>query len=242
MADTVAIVTGAAGGIGRELCRAFLAAGDDVIGVDLRFDAAVEGAEILALDLRELARDGPYADRALASLEEAIGSRRTRVLVNNAAVQLLGPLERERWRATFDVNLLAPVVLIEHLETRLAAATGSVVNIASVHATQSKPGFAAYATSKAALAAMTRNLALELAPAVRLNAISPAAVDTGMLRGGLTPESLRKLEAFHPLRRIAQPSEIAAAAVWLASCSAGFVTGAVLDVDGGIAGRLYDPE
>ena len=117
-----------------------------------------------------------------------------------------------------------------------------MVYIASIPAIQSKPGFCAYATSKAALVAFTRGLALDLAPAVRINAVAPAAVDTPMLRAGFNDEdALSRLAAYHPAGRIGAPDDVAKAAIFLASADSGFITGTTLFVDGGIAGRLHDP-
>jgi NAD(P)-dependent dehydrogenase (short-subunit alcohol dehydrogenase family) len=119
-----------------------------------------------------------------------------------------------------------------------------VVNIASVHAQLTKPGFAAYATSKSALVGLTRSLAVDLEGVVRVNCISPGATGTPMLVAGFEgrEEALSQLGQCHPLGRIAAPEEVARVAVFLASDDASFIDGAVLDVDGGIGARLHDPE
>jgi NAD(P)-dependent dehydrogenase (short-subunit alcohol dehydrogenase family) len=125
----------------------------------------------------------------------------------------------------------------------LEKARGSVVNISSVHATLTKPGFSAYATSKAALLGMTRALAVDLGPRVRVNCVTPAATDTPMLRAGFegNPAELSALAAMHPSGRIATPEEIARVVLFLASDAASAITGAALAADGGIGGRLHDP-
>jgi NAD(P)-dependent dehydrogenase (short-subunit alcohol dehydrogenase family) len=117
------------------------------------------------------------------------------------------------------------------------------VNIASIHATVTKPEFALYATSKGALIALTRSLAIELAPDVRVNAVIPAATDTPMLRDGFgdNVDGLPVLGDYHPLGRIAQPEEVAQVALFLAAPQASFVTGAMVNVDGGIGVCLHDP-
>jgi NAD(P)-dependent dehydrogenase (short-subunit alcohol dehydrogenase family) len=101
-----------------------------------------------------------------------------------------------------------------------------------------------YATSKAALVTLTRSLAVELAPEVRVNAVNPAATDTSMLRAGFKDNStgLQILGDYHPLKRIAQPEEIAKVSLFLASPQASFMTGAIVNVDGGISGCLHDPD
>lgn len=101
----------------------------------------------------------------------------------------------------------------------------------------------AYATSKAALAGLTRALAVDLGGRVRVNAIAPAAISTPMLEAGFEgrPESRAELDRFHPAGRIGRPDEVARAAVWLASEESGFLTGATLAVDGALGVRLHDP-
>ena len=117
-----------------------------------------------------------------------------------------------------------------------------MVNVASIHANLTKPGFVAYATSKAALVGLTRSMAVDLGRRVRVNAVLPAATATPMLTAGLGGAAeLEALGAMHPLGRIARPEEIAAAVVYLASEAASFVTGTVLAVDGGVGARLHDP-
>jgi NAD(P)-dependent dehydrogenase (short-subunit alcohol dehydrogenase family) len=125
----------------------------------------------------------------------------------------------------------------------LEKAKGSVVNIASIHAVATKPGFVCYATSKAALVGMTRALAVDLGPRVRINAINPAATATPMLLAGFEGKAkqFEELSKMHPLERIAQPWEVAKTAIYLASDDASFITGSVLHIDGGIGGRLHDP-
>jgi NAD(P)-dependent dehydrogenase (short-subunit alcohol dehydrogenase family) len=142
------------------------------------------------------------------------------------------------------VNLIAPFVLIRELLSCLSNANGSVVNINSIHGTLTKPGFVCYATSKAALGGLTKSTAVELGGQVRVNAINPAATATPMLVAGFEDKesALRELGRMHPIGRIAKPEEIAQAAVFLASEQASFITGACLNVDGGMAARLHDPE
>ena len=126
----------------------------------------------------------------------------------------------------------------------LTQAHGSVVNISSIHAQQSKTNFVAYATSKAALNALTRNMAIDLGRHIRVNAIEPAAVRTEMLVQGFQGDGnrLANLELFHPIGRIAEPDEIAKIAVFLCSDDASFLQGSIISATGGILGCLSDPE
>ena len=179
-------------------------------------------------------------------IEELAVTERIDVLVNNAAIQVVKPIERistEDWDVTLQTNLLAPFWLIKNFLSYLRVNKGCIVNIASIHANLTKAKFSIYATSKGALVSMTRSLAIELAPEIRVNAILPAATDTPMLRNGFT-ENISKLEAlnkFHPLNRIATPEEVARAALFLSGPEAAFITGATLNVDGGIGCCLHDP-
>jgi NAD(P)-dependent dehydrogenase (short-subunit alcohol dehydrogenase family) len=239
-----AFVTGAAGGIGRPLCRAFRQAGYRVIGCDVR-DGNRDVDVFLNFDLRLLSAGRAERQPVLDRIAEAVGDDGLTVLVNNAAVQLLGSVEEltvEDWRASVDVNLLGPVFLTQALLPALERGGGSVVNVASIHASLTKPGFVAYATTKAALVGLTRSLAVDLGRRVRVNAVLPAATATPMLSAGFAGTGqLEALGTMHPIGRIARPEEVAAAVVYLASDAASFVTGAVLDVDGGVGARLHDP-
>lgn len=236
-----AIITGSGGAIGAAMVTAFREAGYFVVGVDRH--ASPEADASVLLDLAQLAT----AEDDGARILEAVGERPLQVLVNNAAVQVLGPVEGlsvADFRATLDVNVTAAYALVQLCLERLAAAEGSVINVASIHARLTTPGFAAYATSKGALETLTRALAVELGARVRVNAISPAAIDTPMLHAGLgdAPDGLRGLAACHPVGRIGTPAEVAQLALFIAGDGAPFLNGAVVDLGGGIAARLHDPD
>jgi NAD(P)-dependent dehydrogenase (short-subunit alcohol dehydrogenase family) len=239
-----ALITGAAGGIGRVLCAEFQSAGYRVIGTDVEKASGLACDQFVNADLKLVCRDEIHLKRFLRKLD--LPSSGLTVLVNNAAVQILNRTDRisvQDWRDTFDVNVLAPFLLTQALLPYLEKAGGSVVNMGSVHATATKPGFVCYATSKAALVGLTRSLAVDLGGRVRINAINPAAVATPMLLHGFKGKEaeLSALDGMHPLGRIAEPAEIARVVLFLASRNAAFVTGAAFDVDGGILSRLHDP-
>ncbi|MGE0484126.1 MAG: SDR family NAD(P)-dependent oxidoreductase [Gammaproteobacteria bacterium] len=240
------IVTGAAGGIGRALCAAFDAAGYHVVATD-RTDAALPPATRgFIFDLADLTgEDGPARFRGAAL--EALDGHPLTALVNNAAVQLLAPtgaIGAARLLTSLAVNLVAPCLLVETLLAELSAAGGTVINIGSVHAELSKPGFLPYAVSKAALAGLTRALALDLAAAgIRVNEIRPGATATPMLEAGFAddPAGYARLAACQPQGRLVHPDDVAAVAVFLASPAARAMTATAVAVDGGIAARLHDP-
>jgi NAD(P)-dependent dehydrogenase (short-subunit alcohol dehydrogenase family) len=140
-------------------------------------------------------------------------------------------------------HVIAPFLLAQGLLPCLEADSGSVINIASVHAHATKPGFVCYATSKAALVGLTKAMAVDLGPRGRVNAICPAATATPMLQAGFAdnPTAFAQLSSMHPRGRIARPAEIADLAFFLASNQADFLTGTSIYADGGISTRLHDP-
>lgn len=244
MSKPVAVITGARGGIGVGLVGAFAEAGYRVVATD-RHEGPPIGDEFVLGDLAHLSNNDPMAKRTLAALKSAVGGS-LKVLVNNAAVQMLNHVDDIKIPEiyeSFETNLFAPLLLTQAFLPELEKAKGSVINMSSVHATATKPGFVTYATTKSALVGLTRAMAVDLGGRVRVNAILPAATDTPMLRAGFEgkAEQFRHLAQMHPIGRIASVSEVAHVAVFLASEMASVVTGAAFAVDGGIGGRLHDP-
>lgn len=225
------VVTGASNGIGAACVRAFQTAGRTVVGVDA--EAASEADEHLVVDL-----GGEDCGNVVA---EALEGRPVEALVNNAAYAFYGPADETEvstWNETLAVNLRAPFLLAVALHPSLRSAGGSVVNISSVHALATSPGVAAYAASKGGLVAMTRALAVEWAPSVRVNCVLPGAVDTRMLAEGLgrSGSTVEELGRRHPIGRVAEPEDIAETVLFLARAEV--MTGAALVADGGATARL----
>ncbi|MCX8042727.1 MAG: SDR family oxidoreductase [Desulfobacterota bacterium] len=234
------LITGSSSGIGRATAALFKKRGWRVIGVDTR-----SGTAAVDLFLRtDLAR--PETVGAVKSFITKNKILRLDALVNNAAVQTVKPfsaITRSDWQDSLAVNAEAPFFLMQALLPQLHNARGSIVNVASIHARLTKKHFSVYAATKGALVALTRALAVELAPRVRVNAVLPAATATPMLKAGFArnPEAFRMLKDCHPLKRIARPEEIAEVIFFLANEQASFITGAAIAVDGGIGSRLFDP-
>ncbi|HUQ42895.1 MAG TPA: SDR family oxidoreductase [Candidatus Limnocylindria bacterium] len=242
----VAVVTGAAGGIGGACVAAFMEAGWDVAGIGRgsRPDG-LPGRWYGQIDLGVRAATGRLRD-----FFAEIGQ--IDALVNNAALELAKPLvdtTDEDWAAVQATNAAAPFVAIREAEPYLRASRGSVVNVSSVHAAATSTGVAAYAASKGALVALTRAAAVELGPSgIRVNVVLPGAIDTPMLRnaaaerlgpGSGSADPLADLAARTPLRRIGRPEEIAKLVVFLADAEqSGFITGAAIVADGGVLARL----
>lgn len=241
------MITGAAGGIGQALCGAFSREDCRIVATDFRQPCHLPPeSHFVEVDLDTYCSDWHYRGDANERLVAAIGDGRLDTLVNNAALQVVKPaasLTAEDWTKTLNVNLVAPFLLTQAFLDRLTMWRGTVINISSVHSALTKPGFAAYATSKAALNGLTRSLAVEFGGRVRFNAICPAAVATTMLVEGFSgnAEALASLAAMHPMGRIGEPEEVAQLALFLSSGQCRFITGAEIALDGGIRARLHDP-
>ncbi len=241
-----ALVTGASSGIGRATAIALAQAGARVAAL-ARDTAALEalaaelqaqGAEVhvIGADLRD---PGARAGAVEASLA-ALGG--LDLLVNAAGVIGSGTIESttpDALSAMMELNVVAPMDLMQRCLPALSARPGSVVNVSSVTGLRAFPGVLAYATSKAALDQLTRCAALELAPrGVRVNAVNPGVVRTALhRRGGMDEERyaafVEHSRGTHPLGRVGTPEEVAAAILYLASDEAAWMTGVTLPVDGG---------
>jgi len=244
-----ALITGANGGIGQALVKEFINEGYQVIATDIveletnRTKCVVN----VQLDLELFATDERYANQFVNSVGEITEGAGLTSLINNAAVQILAPVNsitRTDWQTSFNVNLSAPFFMVQAFLSELEKNEGAVVNISSIHATQTKKEFVAYATTKAGLSSLTRNLAIDIGNKVRMNAIEPAAVSTEMLKAGFEGKELqyKQLEKHHPLERIAKPEEVAELAIFLCSEKSKFVHGACISTSGGIQGCLSDPD
>lgn len=230
--DTAVVVTGGAGGIGAAVTAA----------------ARELGARVGVLDLRPPTVDVPHveadvgspedAERAVTLLAREIGG--VDVLVNNAGVAPNTPFAEttaERWRHTMAINLDSAFHCTRAaLPFLRGSARGAVVNMASIAGrSHSRTAGVAYAASKGGVIAFSRQLGHELAAErIRVNCVCPGLVDTGIMARNVTPERLAELVASIPLGRLADPAEIAALVCFLASPAASYLTGAVIDVTGGL--------
>lgn len=244
-----AVITGSSGGIGSALVDAFLSDNYSVAGIDTTDSGrnSVGFVEINA-DLCEFTKNENYREQIFNQIKNHLPERLDDfVLINNAAVQILNPvskLNRSDWDKTLTVNTMAPFFLVQGFLEQLIKTHGHVINISSIHSKLTKVNFSCYATSKAALEALTRSLALELsAKGVSVNAIAPAAIATQMLKDGFaeSPEKLKELESYHPSGMIGSPEQLATFVKSVTEQKGGFLTGSVIEFNGGIAGKLHDP-
>jgi len=240
----VAIITGGGSGIGKAIAQAFVREGARVViaGRDakkLERAAAEIGGECLAVG-----SDVSKAGDVQRLVDAALGkSQRINILVNNAAVLLPGTAEslsEEDFDQTFNINVrglwLLSRAVLPHMR---AAGGGSIINIASVLSLLGARNRVAYASSKGAVMAMTKAMALDhAAENIRVNCICPGIVATEMVaRFSLDENALRQRVAMHPMGRFGQPEDVASAAVFLAGDESGWTTGSVLTVDGGYSAQ-----
>ena len=247
LAGKVALITGAASGQGQAAARLFARHGARIAVVDIDDAGAREtvarivaaGGEALALHADVGRR--PDVDRMVASTVERF--ERLDVLYNNAAVQMSGRLvecTEVDWDHTIATNLSAIFWACRAAAPHLRQSRGSIINTASVLGLIGSEGYAAYGAAKAGLVALTRQLATELAPAVRANVIAPGSIDTPRFRkvaeAMADPRAfLSGLEQNLPLRRLGTSDDIARVALFLASDASAYTSGAVIPCDGGLA-------
>ncbi len=235
------ILTGASRGIGHATVKRFSAAGWRVLTVSRQAfseDCPWEGGKEnhVQLDLAELTDDLAAGDE----LRQRLGNEPLHALINNAGISPKGEngerlntltTDIEGWQRVFAVNLFAPVILARMFKDQLAAAQGSIVNVTSIAGSRVHPfAGAAYGTSKAALAALTREMAADFGPlGVRVNAIAPGEIDTSIL----SPGTDKIVQEEIPMRRLGTPEEVAATIYFLCTPPSTYVNGAEIHINGG---------
>lgn len=239
LSGKAALVTGGARRVGAAIARRLHAAGASVLlhYRDSEADAAKLEAELNAARPKSAAKVkaellAPIAPRALlAAARDSFG--RLDLLVNNASSFFpveVGAIESSHWEELIGSNLRAPLFICQEAAPELTKVQGAIINIVDIHAERPLKGYSVYSIAKSGLAALTRSLALELAPGVRVNGVAPGAI-AWPEDGQFDPAERARILATTPLGRMGSPADIAQAVHFLAC--APYVTGHILAVDGG---------
>ncbi|GAA6008600.1 hypothetical protein JCM10207_007173 [Rhodosporidiobolus poonsookiae] len=239
----VALISGGALGFGAAMARRFIAEGARCTIIDMNREAGMAMSKELGESLHFVEGNVTVQATWETALEETLRTfGGLHILVNNAGISRSAPaheLSESDFDALLGVNLksnfFATKVVFPHF---LQTGDGRVLNISSTGATRPRPTFAWYNMTKAAIYNLTKTLAVEYAPKIRVNAIVPAIGNTSMLKASFagrdpTEEELAWIHSWIPMKRICEPEDVAEAATFLVSDSASFITGTCLDVDGG---------
>ncbi len=243
--NKIAIVTGAADGMGEAEVKLFAAEGASVLAVDINAEKLEADCGGLGDKVKTLAADitgEGAAERIVGAAVGAFGG--LDILANNAGVvdyETADIMRADNWRRTMDVNLNAMFFLCQRAIPEMRKRGGGrIINVASINAVVTAPGLAAYAASKHGVAGLTKTLAVELGPDnITANYINPGAILTGMTRPLMDdPDTKALFESFSVLPQMGMPEDIAKGALFLASDDAAFITGHGLTIDGGFLAKV----
>lgn len=232
-----AAVTGGGGGIGRAICRRFAAEGATVVSGDIAIGDAISGVRDERLDVT--------SEASVTAFFESVGDSLD-ILVNAAGIEIEKTIEDtslDEWNRIFAINVTGTFLTTKHALPLLRAADGaSVINFGSYDGFIADPELAAYCATKGAVHAMTRAMAIDHGPeGIRVNAVAPGFIDTPMLESffrGDTEGAREAVEAIHPVGRMGTPEDVANLVTWLASDEAGYASGQIWVLDGGVTAQV----
>ncbi|MFC1563926.1 SDR family NAD(P)-dependent oxidoreductase [candidate division KSB1 bacterium] len=243
--DKRVLVTGGASGIGAAVAKRFLEDSSKVVVLDKNSEALKE----IIRELPDLSgtieadvSDHKQVVKAYTELDKLTGG--IDILINNAGISIRHPfleITPEEWRQVMSINLDGVFYVAQGAAKRMQENDngGVILNMGSTNGIMGYPLYIDYNASKAGVLELTRSMALELAPKIRVNAVCPGYILTPMQEAEYTPEMLRECESKIPLKRLGKPKEVAALFAFLASDNAGYITGQAYVIDGGeIAGGL----
>jgi NAD(P)-dependent dehydrogenase (short-subunit alcohol dehydrogenase family) len=245
--DKVALITGASSGIGRATAILFAKEGAKVV---VNYSHSVDDANEVVSEIKKsggeaIAIKADVSDEAdiIKMVDETVKKyKKIDILYSNAGIELQKPITAttvEEWDKVLAINLRGMFLCAKHVIPVMEKnGGGSIVNTSSGAALIGQPNLSAYSASKGGVLSLTKTMAIEYAPKIRVNCICPGAIDTPMLRRFIDSspnpaETEKQMKMIHPLGRLGKPEEIANAALYLASDESSFVTGHALVVDGG---------
>ncbi|MEK1942333.1 MAG: SDR family oxidoreductase [Pseudomonas sp.] len=240
----VALVTGAARGIGLGIAAWLIAEGWQVVLADTERERAAKVARVLGENAWFVAMDVSQESQVVEGVAQVLGQfGRLDALINNAGIadphnSPLDSLELAHWNRVLAVNLSGPLLLAKHCAPYLRAHYGAIINITSTRAHQAEANTEAYSASKGGLLSLTHALAVSLGPDIRVNAVSPGWIDA---RDPCERRAQPLSDADHdqhPAGRVGTVEDVAAQVAWLLSASAGFITGQEFVVDGGMSRKM----
>lgn len=238
------IVTGSNGGIGSEICKNLKKNEYVVIGLDLGQDKnKLDG--YINVDLNEVVTRKVVFNKLYNFIKRIEKKYNIKALINNAAVQYVNKsskVEIDSFKESMNVNVTAPLILVEFLRKSLKKNKGNVINIGSIHSRLTKKGFMSYSVSKTALSGLTNALSIQYGEDFKVNEIQPAAIETSMLLNGFNnnKNAIKSLKDCHPTKSIGNPIDIAKIITFLIDGNLDFLNGSKISIDGGISNQLND--